>query len=247
MDAKRLLLITALSCVSALAHAQDDAGRSPRSTATIDSSAPTGTVTVQLDGAVERPGNIKIPAADANVRNVLAAGGGATPDSYRLATLLLRRSGAGGDEPTCIPLAARHAGLLLQDDPRLGKDTEAIRQLMSGQRVRIDASDSVAAEPGARPVMLQDGDFLAIPARSGSVYVATGAGRIVRMPHLPSAPADEYVDQLPKEDRRGVSRFVLHYPNGRQFALSLGAWRYRPTAVPPGSLIAPESVCLRSE
>lgn len=250
MDAKRLFLVIALSCASAVARAQPDADRSLRSAAPSELPADgsdSRVLSVQLDGSIGRPGDIRMVADQATVQNALAAGGGATRDSYRLGTLLLRRTGLGDGPVDCIPLEALHASLLMQDDPELGKRTDVIRQLLSGQRIRVDARDAVAGEVGIRPVLLQDGDLLALPGRSGVVYVATAQGAIVRVPHSPSAAADVYIDQLPKADRKGVGKFVLHYPNGRQLELALDAWRYRPTRVPPGSLIAPDSVCLRSE
>ncbi|MDP9141308.1 MAG: hypothetical protein M3O62_11030 [Pseudomonadota bacterium] len=151
------------------------------------------------------------------------------------------------EDAACTPLAARHASLLIQDDPKLGARTDLISQLQSGQLVRIGARDGLAGEPGVPTFLLQEGDLLALPARSSVVYVATAEGTIVRLPHEPSAAADAYIKRLPRADRKGVDRFMLHYPNGEPLELAVDPWHYRPTMIPPGSLIAPESVCLLRE
>ncbi len=201
-------------------------------------------VSVVVAGAVERPGGVSLSAEDATVAKVLQAVGGASRQGYRLATLLLRRTGQNA-EPACLPAASRHAMLLIKGDPTLGSRDDLVTQLSSGQLIRLDARDAVVAE--AVPLLLQDGDLLALPQRTGTVYVAGAQGAIVRMQHDPTAAAKAYLAQLPKAERQGVDEFVLHYPNGRTLNLALDAWNYQPTMVPPGSLIAPGSVCFQRD
>lgn len=247
MDVKRLFLISALAFASVDTGLAAETGRALRATSALDQSStdsPADQVAILVAGAVERPGAATLPVAQATVAGVLAAVGGASRESYRLATLLLRRTGENSENAACLPLAARHASLLIQDDPKLGSRTDLITQVLSGQLVRIAARDGLAGVP---TFLLQAGDLLALPARSSVVYVATAQGAIVRLPHEPSAPAETYLEQLPKTERKGVDAFTLHYPNGRQLELAVDPWNYRPTMIPPGSLIAPESVCLLRE
>jgi hypothetical protein len=251
MDVKRLFLISALVFASVDISLAAEIGRALRVTTALNQSSTDSSedhqVTILVAGAVERPEAVTLPAAEATVAGVLAAAGGASRESYRLSTLLLRRTGVDSDEAACMPLAARHASLLIQDDAKLGARTDLISQLLSGQLVRIAARDYLAGESGVPTLLLQEGDLLALPARSTVVYVATVQGRIVRLPHEPSAAAEIYLGQLPTVDRKGIDKVLLHYPSGQQIELALDPWRYRPTMIPPGSLIAPDSVCLLRE
>lgn len=250
MDVKRLILISVLLFAQHGSGQAAEAGRPLRATPSVSSPSsvsPSDRVTVLLAGAVERPGAVGLAAAQASVANALAAAGGTSRQSYRLATLLLRRSRADTAQAECLPLDARHAALLIEDDPLLAVRKDLVSQLLSGQLIRLDARDDIVSEPGVPTFLLHDGDLLAVPARSSVVYVATTGGAIRRLRHEPSAPAESYLKQLSKADRQGADDFVLHYPNGRQLELAIEAWRYRPTMVPPGSLIAPDQVCLRRE
>ncbi len=250
MDVKRLFLISALVCASVDTGFAAETGRALRVAMALDQAStdsPEDRVAILVAGAVERPGSVTLSAAKATVAEVLAAVGGASRESYRLSTLLLRRTGVDRADVACTPLAARHAALLIQDDPKLGSRTDLIAQLLSGQLVRINARDGLAGEPGVPTFLLQTDDLLALPSRSAVVYVATAHGTIVRLQHEPSAPAETYLKQLQKADIKGVDEFVLHYPNGQQLELAVDPWHYRLTMIPPGSLIAPESVCLLRE
>lgn len=249
MDVMRFLMMLMSLFVFADGALAAEANRRLQPTDTLDLSAAEadGRVAVLLAGAVERPGSVVLDAVQATVGRAIAAAGGASRDSYRFATLLLRRTGANADAAECLPVMARLAGLLIQDDPKLGSRTDLVSQLASGQLISLDPRDTVAATPGVAPLLLQDGDLLALPSRSSVVYMATAQGAIVRLRHEPAAPAERYIEQLPKADRRGIDEFILHYPNGQQTELAIDAWRYRPTMIPPGALIAPDSVCLRRD
>ncbi|MFA5940152.1 MAG: hypothetical protein WC809_12415 [Sinimarinibacterium sp.] len=211
-------------------------------------------ISVTAVGAVKRPGKVAVSPLAATVDGVISVAGGARTDAYRFAVMVLRAdTGASAEAESssarCVPLADLHAALLVRDDADLASDAALSRQLLGGQLRRAALQDVVLGLETASPAPdLLDGDMLVLPGRTGTVYVAAdGSGRIARFQHEPTVRAEEYLRLADPEDAADVDRYVLLYPNGRAVDLRLAPWRYEPTMVPPGSLIAPAVDCLPGE
>lgn len=209
------------------------------------------TLSVRVAGAVSRPGVAMISPLAATLDGLLARAGDVLPEGYRFGTLVLRAASAGAavssDGPAvCLPPADFHALLLLGDDPALSLDADTTAAIRQRRLARATAPTLVRGSLGAAEwPKLQDGDIVAVPQRTPLVYVAAADGRVARLQHESSVLADEYLDRA---DLGGSgAKHVLLYPDGRPIELSLDAWRYRPTMVPPGSLIAPAVGCLPVE
>lgn len=210
------------------------------------------TIAVAVAGAVKQPGSVVVSPLAATIDNVLGAAGGVMPDGYRFAAILLRETTAAAATPEatsgrCVPVTDLHAALLLRDDPVLSLRRDLADQLLAGRLRRAGVQElAVATEgPSTAPNVL-NGDILALPARTGTVYVAPSAGRILAFQHEPTARAEEYLRKADPDESSDVDRYVLMYPSGRSVSLQLEAWHYEPTMVPPGSLIAPAIDCLPS-
>ena len=189
----------------------------------------------------------------ATVDAVTEAAGGKRLDAYRFAAMILRADpdAVASVDPAvqrCVPLADLHAALLLRDDIALGAQADLADRLLNGQLRRGGLQNIVlGVEKAYREPELLDGDVLALPARTGTVYVVPSAGRIMKFQHEATVRAEEYLQLADPEDTADVDRYILLYPSGRAVDLKLAPWRYEPTMVPPGSLIAPAVDCLPGE
>lgn len=208
------------------------------------------TVSVTVVGAVRKPRKVIASPLAATVDALIESAGGPWPETYRFAAMILRAGPAIATSEAsgrCVPLADLHASLLLRDDAGLGSKRELVDGLLAGQRHRVGMQELVLGSERGLPTQLMDGDVLALPARTGVVYVAPGRGPVARLQHEPTLRAEEYLRRADPSGDGDASHYLLLYPDGRSVTLELEPWRYVPRVVPPGSLIAPAVDCLPGE
>lgn len=235
----RIVLAASVACVLGLAPIPAMA------TKLVDGAA--GSVSVEVTGAVAKSGAVSLAGPSATVDDALGGAGGVGVDAYRFALLLLRPVAESPARFPCVTPGARHAALLIGDDPVLRAQNDLVARLRDGRVQRLFAQQGAFGRLGSDrggSMMLRSGDVLALPQRSGRVYVIAMDGRVESVVHDPRLTADDYLDQLPSE--RVVRRrdYVLHYPDGHVTELMLEGWNAEPTVVPPGSMLAPAAGCL---
>jgi hypothetical protein len=219
----------------------------------LSGAAPTGAdaadapMRVEVLGAVARPGPVDLSApALTDGDRIWARAGGARSEAYRFAGLLLRGAAATTPAVPCVAPGARHAALLIADDPGLGGRIDLITGLLEGRVQRLPLPDRPFGRLGsdrAAP-LLRAGAVLALPQRTPRVYVVQADGAVASLAHRAERMAADYLDQLPRQRLRPRRDYVLHYPDGSVTGLALEAWNAQPTAVPPGSMLAPATGCL---
>ncbi|MEQ1438353.1 hypothetical protein AAG565_03220 [Fontimonas sp. SYSU GA230001] len=242
-----LACLLGASSVHAAAMAGDAA---PIRSGTLRLSEPGEAVTIAVEvlGAVGQPGRVTLSPLAATVDAVVQAAGGLLPDAYRFGTIVLRAGAdAGAGVAACVSAADLQASLLLGDDAALGGRRDLVEALRSGRLHRVGQQAAVLGDEPPPPLSLQQGDVVVVPARAAAVYVLTPGARIVRLQHEAALRAEAYLRRADPEAAAHPGRQVLLFPNGREVELSLKPWRYEPTMVPPGSLIAPAVDCLPSE
>lgn len=243
------MLALTLSMVGAEAAAVDSASAA-HSKLRLSGPGEAVTISVAVVGAVRQPRKVIVSPLAATVDALIESAGGTWPETYRFAAMVLRADPApkaGETSGRCLPLADLHASLLLRDDAGLATKPELVDKLLAGRLHRAEPQELVVGTERAPSMQLMDGDVLALPARTGTVYVAGSGGRVARLQHEPTLRAEEYVRQADAAAATDVSRHVLLYPDGRSVILDLEPWRYVPRMVPPGSLIAPAVDCLPGE
>jgi hypothetical protein len=204
------------------------------------------TVVVDVLGAVARPGRLELNDAPMTADGAFAQLGGTRAGAYPFASLLLRVVAATPPRFRCITPGARHAALLMGDDPALRPESALITGLLDGRIQRMSLLDRpfgrLGSDRGA--TMLRSGDTLAVPLRSQRVHVVFADGAVASVAHRAELMAGDYLDQLPADRLARRRDYVLHYPDGSVAGLALEAWNAEPTAVPPGSMLAPAAACL---
>jgi hypothetical protein len=206
-----------------------------------------GPTFVKVLGAVRRPGPVSGSREAATVDQVLALAGGARDDAYRFASLLLRPVADVAPRFPCVSPGARHAALLMGDDPELRREGELIRGLLDGRVQRMPAHNTPFGRLGKDrgvPLAVAVNDVLALPQRTSRIFVMLNNGRVETVEHKPDATADAYLAALPREQRAPLRDYVMHYPDGSVAALNLEGWNATPVTVPPGSMLAPDAGCL---
>lgn len=201
---------------------------------------------VEVVGAVMHPRSVALSSAAMSADEALAQAGGADVDAYRFATLLLRRTTEVAPRFPCVAPGARHAALLMAEDPALNGQTEWTAGLLEGRIQRLAMHDRPFGRLGSdrAAVMLRAGDILAVPRRSRRVYVVYADGATESLEHRAELMAGDYLDQVPQQRLAGRGEYVLHYPDGSALELALEAWNAEPMVVPPGSMLAPVARCL---
>ncbi|WP_370307136.1 hypothetical protein [Sinimarinibacterium flocculans] len=209
-----------------------------------DGAATQGGVTVL--GAVRHAGAAAMPAPP-TVDALLDAAGGLELQAYRFATLLLRPAGGAQPPYVCVSPGARHAALLIENDPVLRGEQAVVSGLLSGTLERLPALAPPFGRLGSDrsgATLLQPGDLLAVPQRTAQVYVVLRDGRVSILPHRPERSAADYLAEGPADRLARPRDYVLHTPEGHVTALAVEGWNAQPTAVPPGSMLAPTATCL---
>jgi hypothetical protein len=204
------------------------------------------TVVVDVLGAVARPGRLELKNAAAMADGVFAQLGGTRTGAYPFASLLLRVVDATPPRFHCVTPGARHAALLMGEDPALRVEAALIAGLLDGRIQRMSLLDRPFGRLGSdrSATMLRSGDTLAVPLRPQRVHVVFADGTVASVAHRAELMAGDYLDQLPADRLARRRDYVLHYPDGHVVRLALEAWNAEPTAVPPGSMLAPAAACL---
>ncbi|MGB1560668.1 MAG: hypothetical protein ACPHN2_04115 [Sinimarinibacterium flocculans] len=201
---------------------------------------------VTVLGAVRRAGAASMPAPP-TVDALLDAVGGLEPQAYRFATLLLRPAGGAPPRFVCVSPGARHAALLIENDPVLRSEQAVVSGLLSGTIERLPALAPPFGRLGSDrsgATLLQPGDLLAVPQRTAQVYVVLRDGRVNVLSHRPERSAADYLAEGPADRLARPRDYVLHTPEGHVTVLAVEGWNAQPTAVPPGSMLAPVATCL---
>jgi len=204
-------------------------------------------VLINVLGAVARPGPARLPGSQATAAYAFAALGGARVDAYRFATLLLRTVAEAPPRFPCVSPGARHAALLIGDDPVLRGEAAILAGLLDGRIERMAVHDRPFGRLGSdrgETAMLRSGDVLALPRRSAHVFVVLNDGRVETIAHGAEWMADDYLDAVSADRLAPRRAYVLHYPDGTLAELKLEGWNAEPAAVPPGSMLAPSAACL---
>ena len=201
---------------------------------------------VEVVGAVMHPGSVALTSARMSADQVLAQAGGTGADAYRFANLLLRRVAETAPRFPCVAPGARHAALLMADDPALRDQAELIAGLLDGRIQRLTLHDRPFGRLGSdrAAAMLRADDILAVPRRSRRIYLVYADGATESLEHRAELTAKDYLDQAPQKRLAKRGEYVLHYPDGNAVGLALEAWNAEPTVVPPGSMLAPVAGCL---
>ncbi|MFC4252570.1 capsule biosynthesis GfcC family protein [Sinimarinibacterium flocculans] len=202
---------------------------------------------VEVRGAVMRPGPATLASADAHFDRGVEQLGGPLEGAYRFAAMILRLDEAHPVSLPCLSPSALHAAQLLQDDPTLTSERNVIEALLAGRMQRVLAAERPFGRLGTdrgREAKLQSGDVLALPGRSQRVYVVLADGRAEALDHRAEWTVKDYLDALPAHELASRRQYLLHYPDGQAAELALSAWNRTPSAVPPGSMLAPRNVCL---
>lgn len=204
-------------------------------------------VFAEVLGAVVQPGPVSSGDDKVTVDHALALAGGTRPGAYRFAAMLLRTVAQTPATFPCVTPSARHAALLMGDDPGLREQDALIAGLLDGRVQRMSAQGRpfgrLGSDRGGQTV-LRGGDVLAVPAHTNRVYIVLDDGQVESAEHLPELMADDYLDQVSADRLARRGDYVLHYPDGAIAELALEAWNAEPTAVPPGSMLAPAAGCL---
>lgn len=206
-----------------------------------------GAVRVEVRGAVMRPGPATLASADAHFDRGVEQLGGPLEGAYRFAAMILRLDEAHPMSLPCLSPSALHAAQLLRDDPTLTNERNVIEALLAGRVQRVLAAERPFGRLGTdrdREAKLQSGDVLALPGRSQRVYVVLADGRAEALDHRAEWTVKDYLDALPAHELASRRQYLLHYPDGQAAELALSAWNRTPSAVPPGSMLAPRNVCL---
>ncbi len=202
-------------------------------------------IMIDVAGDVARPGAVALRPQRATADRALELLGGVKAEGYRFATMVLREREA-AIEGECIPVADRHAALMLADDSGLRVGNAWAADLISGRLQRVPIETGVFGRLGTdqAPPRLASGDVLVVPRQTNVVYVAQSDGQVSALAHQPTLTVDAYLTQAGLR-RADVRDYALHYPDASQVSpATFEAWRNEPRMVPPGSLMAPAIDCL---
>lgn len=198
---------------------------------------------VEISGAVRKPGLILLKRSHLPVSDAVALAGGYAPEAYLFGAVLLRKSlernTTAGRASPCLPDSERQALATIESALPFDRARELIESVLSRRLSR----SPVRLEPlGPRggvvsELALTDGDVLVIPPRPAHVHVAGAVKRQGSITYQPGWLAEDYRKVAQDSGRSLFGRDVIVLPGGESRTLDLGFWNYRPTAVPPGSLL----------
>lgn len=210
------------------------------------SGSPLAKDAITVIGAVEQAGIVG--SKGARVDDAIADAGGLREDAYPLGAMLYRRlpdergdSATAGVERDLV--AGALDGLQVALSGPFGGERRArlIAELRTeGRFMRVPVAADAALQrrfPERNPA-LAPGDVLFLPTRPETVTVIGAVRSPGQMAFHSGATADDYLEQaggwLPGARRQ---RSAVYLPDGKLRDLSLSFWNYKPTAVPPGSII----------
>lgn len=146
---------------------------------------------VTIEGEVQQPGSYPVTASRTRLAEIILMAGGVTAEAMLHATSVYRRAPA-GDERRLLLLTADRGNAVLEDTAYVRIETQA---RLYGERVSANAVRAIAEPSSDENVLLQPGDRIVVPRRTGTVYVFGQVGSPGHQPFKPGARLNDYLER----------------------------------------------------
>jgi polysaccharide biosynthesis/export protein len=103
-------------------------------------------------------------------------------------------------------------------------------------RMVVETDPAVITLYTERDTLLKDGDYLFIPYRMNTVAVLGAVLNPTTLPFVTGQRAETYIQQSGGLTKQAGSLYIM-LPNGIIEQTNVASWNYKPTLIPPGSLI----------
>jgi protein involved in polysaccharide export with SLBB domain len=146
---------------------------------------------VTIDGEVAHPGAFPIVASFTRLSEVIAMAGGLTAQAMTHAVSIYR-SAPDADARRLLLLTSERGNASLEDTVYVRLETQA---RLYGERVSANLVKAIADPASDENVVLQPGDRIVVPRRTGTVYVFGQVRRPGHQPFKPGAKLSDYLER----------------------------------------------------
>lgn len=146
---------------------------------------------VTIDGEVAHPGSFPIVASATRLSEVIEMAGGLSAQAMTHAVSVYR-SAPDADASRLLLLTADRGNASLEDTAYVRLETQA---RLYGERVSVNLTKAISDPGSDENVVLQPGDRIVVPRRTGTVYVFGQVRRPGHQPFKPGAKLSDYLER----------------------------------------------------